>query len=73
MKNVSRKAAKKAPKLKVIAGQVASKKAVALRIAKKLAHSKELGELSPLQQEALIFKYRIKARKLGRSILRRRG
>ncbi len=71
MKNVSRKAAKKAPKLKVIAGQVASKKAVALRIAKKLAHSKELGELSPLQQEALIFKYRIKARKLGRSILRR--
>jgi RNA polymerase sigma factor (sigma-70 family) len=29
------------------------------------------GELTPFQQEALILKYRLKARKLGRSILRR--
>ncbi len=71
MKNVGRKAVKKAPKLQVIAGRVASKKAVALRAAKKLAQSDEAGELTPYQQEALIIKYRIKARKLGRSILRR--
>lgn len=32
---------------------------------------KEDGAPSPLQQEALILKYRLKARKLGRSILRR--
>jgi RNA polymerase sigma factor (sigma-70 family) len=71
MKIVSRKAAKKAPKLKVIAGRATDKDAVAVIAAKRLAQSEEAGELSPLQQEALIIKYRIKARKLGRSILRR--
>lgn len=63
---------KKMPKLKVLKGKAkGDKKSIKAQTAHNLSVIRHSGELSPLQQEALIIKYRIKARKLGRSILRR--
>jgi RNA polymerase sigma factor (sigma-70 family) len=63
---------KKMPKLKVLKGKAKGDKiSLKAQTAHKLSVIRHSGELSPLQQEALIIKYRIKARKLGRSILRR--
>jgi RNA polymerase sigma factor (sigma-70 family) len=62
--------AKKAPKLKLIKnGSVAVKKSA--KSARPMIRAVKNGELTPYQQEALIMKYRAKARKLGRSMLRR--
>lgn len=72
MKTASRKMTKKMPKLKVLKGKAkGDKKSLKAQTVHKLSVIRHSGELSPLQQEALIIKYRIKARKLGRSILRR--
>ncbi len=72
MKTASRKMTKKMPKLKVLKGKAkGDKKSIKAQTAHNLSVIRHSGELSPLQQEALIIKYRIKARKLGRSILRR--
>jgi len=72
MKTASRKMTKKTPKLRVLKGKAKSdKKSLRAQSVQKLSVIRHSGELSPLQQEALIIKYRIKARKLGRSILRR--
>lgn len=68
MKTASPKVAKATPRLKLIKPRKASLKlAVVSAEAKAPPHR----ELTPLQQEALILKYRVKARKLGRSMLRR--
>ena len=55
--------------MKLVSNRGAAKKTA--RLAKDINALKSDGELTPLQQEALIVKYRLKARKLGRSILRR--
>jgi RNA polymerase sigma factor (sigma-70 family) len=65
------------PELKLIKGAPKSPKAYTSRKAAKQAllcavnGARVAKELSPLQQEALILKYRDKARKLGHSMLRR--
>jgi RNA polymerase sigma factor (sigma-70 family) len=69
MKASRRITAKKAASLKLVSNRESVKKTV--RLAKEVREIKSDGELTPLQQEALIVKYRLKARKLGRSILRR--
>lgn len=69
MKALRRVAAKKTAKLKLVSNHGSAKKTA--RLATDVAELKGDGELTPLQQEALIVKYRLKARKLGRSILRR--
>jgi len=71
MKTANRKM-KNMPKLRVLRGKAkGDKKPLSVKKAQTLSLIRHSGELSPLQQEALIIKYRIKARKLGRSILRR--
>lgn len=69
MKAARRITAKKAARLKLVSNRGAAKKTA--RLAKEIREQTTDRELSPLQQEALIVKYRLKARKLGRSILRR--
>jgi RNA polymerase sigma factor (sigma-70 family) len=61
---------KKAPKLKLIKNGDALIKSSAKAKRPQIRAVKD-GELTPYQQEALIMKYRAKARKLGRSMLRR--
>lgn len=65
MKTARRNAKKIAPRLRLVT------RAKNVKTTKVVEASSEVGQLSPAQQEALIFKYRLKARKLGRSILRR--
>lgn len=67
---IRRELSTKRPKLKLIKN---SKAAVPTPIKAQGLHIREVvkGETTPYQQEALIIKYRVKARKLGRSILRR--
>lgn len=69
MKALRRVAAKKTARLKLVSNRGSAKKTA--RLAADSVELKSDGELTPLQQEALIVKYRLKARKLGRSILRR--
>ena len=61
---------KKAPKLKLIKNGDALVKSSSKS---KRPHIRAVkrGDLTPYQQEALVMKYRAKARKLGRSMLRR--
>jgi len=69
MKALRRVAAKKTARLKLVSNRGPATKNA--RLAPETSDLKNEGELTPLQQEALIIKYRLKARKLGRSILRR--
>lgn len=61
---------RKAPKLKLIKNPDALIKS-SIKAKRPQIRAVKKGELTPYQQEALIMKYRPKARKLGRSMLRR--
>lgn len=61
----------KAPKARAHSGSKAAKRVSKAKLRLVKPAPKSDGTPTPLQQEALILKYRLKARKLGRSILRR--
>ena len=71
MRATSSRVSKESDSSGAVAAKIAQKtaKKSVLKLVKSPANSD--GTPTPLQQEALIIKYRIKARKLGRSILRR--